>query len=162
MEDVSSSQDWLSLHRGNWTGNFNETYLVKNKTTPYFYLTRRPLRTVTEKSLPLYFTKCRNPILPCSSVEYPTTLQKKTLTQVFSYEFCKIFRNTIFIEQHLVTASVNITIFRLRLLKASNVKTITKRWHKGKKVWRLYQLSWSCSFGGCVKIEPDNKNCFEF
>ena len=32
-------------------------------------------------------------------------IKKETLTQVFSYEFCEIFKNTIFIEQPWATPS---------------------------------------------------------
>ena len=37
-----------------------------------------------------------------------TLLKKETLAQVFSCEFCKIFKNTFFTEHHRTTASVKI------------------------------------------------------
>ena len=40
-------------------------------------------------------------------VQRPATLLKKeTLAQVFSYEFCKVFKNTIFTEHLRTTASI--------------------------------------------------------
>ena len=36
----------------------------------------------------------------------PVPIKKDTPTQVFSYEFCEIFKNTFFTEHHRITASV--------------------------------------------------------
>ena len=41
----------------------------------------------------------------------PATLLKKRLTQVFSCEFCEIFKNTFFTEYLWTTASIIIWIF---------------------------------------------------
>ena len=38
-------------------------------------------------------------------------IKNMTLAQVFSYEFCKIFLNTFFVEHHWATASVASVVF---------------------------------------------------
>ena len=42
----------------------------------------------------------------CVGVSSGATLLKKTLTQVFSYEYCEIFKNSYF-EDHLLTAAAS-------------------------------------------------------
>ena len=55
-----------------------------------------------------------NSIILTKNCLKPTNLLKKSLAQVFSCKFCKIFKNTFFYRTPLVAASV-LTLFRLHL-----------------------------------------------
>ena len=57
----------------------------------------------------------KSPYLP----ETCNFIQKKTLAQVFSSEFCEIFKNTFFTEQQWTTASV-VTVFGLFISNTRN------------------------------------------
>ena len=57
----------------------------------------------------------KSPYLP----ETCNFIQKKTLAQVFSSEFCEIFKNTFFTEQQWTTASI-VTVFGLFISNTRN------------------------------------------
>ena len=48
-----------------------------------------------------------------SAVLRPATLLKKRLAQVFSCEFCEIFKSTLFCRTSLVTAAILLLLFSL-------------------------------------------------
>ena len=55
-----------------------------------------------------------------------TSLKKETLAQVFSFEFCEIFKNTFFTENLRVTASVSIALTKRMDIAPNENKLIRK------------------------------------
>ena len=53
--------------------------------------------------------------LPSSNLLAETLIKKKSQAQMFSCKFCKMFKNTFFIDQHRVTASVTSTLLKFEI-----------------------------------------------
>ena len=58
----------------------------------------------------------------------PATLLKKTLAQVFSCEFCEIFKNTHFWRTPLAAAFKNYAYMHLKQYVRQIIKTNSKTW----------------------------------
>ena len=52
--------------------------------------------------------QCQSPFFNKVAGLPPILLNKETLTQMFSYEFCEISKNTFFTEHHQMTASLGV------------------------------------------------------
>ena len=64
---------------------------------------------------------CRNFFLNKVADLRPATLLKKTLAQVFSCEFCEIYKNTFFHKTPLVAASEQLSISVLNIISQNSL-----------------------------------------
>ena len=89
----------------------------------YFYFNnfwKQPPEVFYQKGVPENFAKFTGKHL-CQSLFFNKVAEKETLAQVFSCEFCKIFKNTFFTEHLRTTASVTLIKAAVRSLAFQKV-----------------------------------------